>query len=309
MTKQPAQQAIWRAHLSGDDVADVRALVADATKRDGIAPLSGHLLDQLETGEDQYLLQRNNSGGLDGVAVVHDGDPGEVAVAVESRGNGIGTELVQQTLQCAGAVWAHGSLPAADAVARRLGLRRTRELLQMRRSLPFAVGTPVPQGVRLRTFVPGVDDEAFLAVNARAFSWHPEQGRLDLAGLRAEVAQGWFDPAGFFLAVNETVGDEAGALLGFHWTKVHDVDPTPGDAITGDEPAGPIGEVYVIGVDPRSPIRGLGAPLTDAGLEYLAAQGLSTVMLYVEGDNEPALALYRRFGFGVHLRDVVFRAD
>ena len=43
-------------------------------------------------------------------------------------------------------------------------------------------------------------------MNARAFAWHPEQGRLDRAGLALEMAQHWFDPAGFFLAVDETTG-------------------------------------------------------------------------------------------------------
>ncbi len=85
--------------------------------------------------------------------------------------------------------------------------------------------------MRLRTFVPGQDEEAFLAVNARAFAWHPEQGRLDLAGLRGEMAQEWFDPAGFFLAV--TTGDGPEQVLGFHWTKVHPTDPNPGQPDPG----------------------------------------------------------------------------
>ena len=122
--------------------------------------------------------------------------------------------------------------------------------------------------MRLRTFVPGQDEEAFLAVNARAFAWHPEQGRLDLAGLRGEMAQDWFDPAGFFLAV--TTGTTAPEqVLGFHWTKVHPTDPNPGLPNPGqsdpvqpdpgrDEAAGPIGEIYVLGVDPEAGIRGLG---------------------------------------------------
>jgi mycothiol synthase len=65
--------------------------------------------------------------------------------------------------------------------------------------------------------------------------------------------------------------------------------------------------VYVLGVDPRSGVRGLGAPLTAIGLDHLARQGLDTVMLYVEGDNERALRLYRRFGFVDYLTNVVYR--
>jgi len=168
------------------------------------------------------------------------------------------------------------------------------------------VSAELPAGVRIRTFVPGQDEAAFLAVNARAFAWHPEQGRLDLAGLRAEMAQDWFDPAGFFLAViPQSPGGEAGqdTVVGFHWTKVHGVDPNPGAGGRG----GPIGEVYVLGVDPQSGLRGLGAPLTAVGLDHLAGHGLDTVMLYVEGDNHRAVRLYERFGFRTFLTNVVYR--
>ena len=168
---------------------------------------------------------------------------------------------------------------------------------------------PLASGVRLRTFVPGQDEQQFLGVNARAFDWHPEQGRLDLAGLELEMAQPWFDPAGFFLAV-----DDDDTVLGFHWTKVHSPELTPGDVpgAGGEAAPEPLGEVYVLGVDPAGrldgePVRGLGAPLTAAGLDHLAGRGLRTVLLYVEGDNDRALKLYRRLGFTVFSTDVVYR--
>jgi mycothiol synthase len=191
-------------------------------------------------------------------------------------------------------VWAHGDLPAAQALAARAGLRRVRELLRMQRTGPLAAlpATPTPAGVIVRTFHVGQDEEQFLRVNAQAFAWHPEQGRLDATGLAAEQRQDWFDPAGFFLAF-----DSHDRLLGFHWTKVHPAMAPGGESI---------GEVYVLGVDPAAGVPGLGSALTRIGLAHLAAQGLSTVILYVEGDNEPALGLYRKFGFMVSARDVVY---
>ncbi|MGS0685927.1 mycothiol synthase [Nakamurella sp. GG22] len=308
----------------GTDLAPgIRDLVARALAVDGVAAVSGHVLDAVAAGSADWLPLRDAPDGgpagsepdggpagseLAGVAVAVARDPAEVVVDPAVRGRGHGTELVRAALDRQGAVWAYGDLPAAGAIARRLGLARVRVLLQMRLDDSTGAGndpqdTPqdaeLPAGVRLRTFVPGRDEQSFLAVNARAFEWHPEQGRLDLAGLRAEMAQSWFDSEGFFLAVAQ---DDPDRVLGFHWTKIHQDDPTPGPG----GPSTPLGEVYVIGVDPAAGIRGLGTPLTTAGLDYLHARGVRTVMLYVEGDNDRALRLYERFGFRIHVTNTVY---
>ncbi|MTD16109.1 mycothiol synthase [Nakamurella sp. YIM 132087] len=280
----------WSDGLSDHAATQVRALVADAAAVDGVAALGGHVLEALPHGR---FLTITAGGGLSAVAVVQPGDPAELVVAPERRGQGLGRRLAAAAIAEAGGVWAHGDLPAAQAVATALGLVRTRELLQMRRPLAGSTALPLtlPEGITLRTFEPGRDEDAFLAVNGRAFAWHPEQGRLDRAGLAGEMAQDWFDPAGFFLA------EKAGTVVGFHWTKVH-----PAEAGT---PAA--GEVYVIGVDPESGVRGLGRPLTLAGLRHLEGHGLQDVLLYVEGDNVPARKLYDALDFTVSRSDVVYR--
>ncbi len=288
----------WAPGLDADLLAAVVGLAARTGRADGVPPLSGHVLSALASDDCALVMVGAEPVGL---AVVHQEDPAELFVAPEHRGRGLGAGLLASALDRAGAVWAHGDLAAARALAARFGLIKGRELLQMRRPLApewareQVAAAPLPADVRLRTFVPGQDEPAFLGVNARAFAWHPEQGRLDLAGLRAEMAEPWFDPRGFFLAV-----DPADTVLGFHWTKVHTDGPHP------------IGEVYVLGVDPDAtvnggPARGLGGPLTAAGLAYLADRGLATVALYVEADNVRALRLYRRLGFQTFATDVVYR--
>ncbi len=283
-------------------VAELGALIDACVATDGVSPFGGHVLEAV--GLDAGLVWTTVSvdGRPVGVAVRATPDPAELAVHPDHRGHNHGDRLLQAVLDDGAPVWAHGNLPAARALAARHGLRAVRELIQMRR--PADTPLPpveLPAGVRLRTFVPGADDADFLAVNARAFSWHPEQGRLDQAGLDREMAQDWFDPAGFLLAV-----DADDRLLGYHWTKLHPTDPTPAAGAAAGAGSGPLGEIYVLGVDPEPRVRGLGTPLSIAGLEYLRARGPAEVMLYVEGDNGRALRLYERLGFTRFLTDVVY---
>lgn len=164
-----------------------------------------------------------------------------------------------------------------DAAALAAGLTSTRDLLQMRRPLPV----DVPWSLEVRPFEIGRDEEAWLEVNNRAFAAHPEQGAWDRGALEEVLAEPWFDPSGFLLH------EDGGRLAGFCWTKVHP-DERP-----------PLGEIFVIAVDPDFAGRGLGRELTLAGLDHLCRQGLTVGMLYVDSTNGPALRMYEALGFVV----------
>jgi mycothiol synthase len=242
------------------------------------------------------VLAEGPDGALLGYARLdtEDDAAAELVVAPAARGAGVGTALLAHVEQLAGdrplSVWAHGDLPAATALAGRRGYRRARVLLQMRRDLAGVDADPrpaLPEGITVRPFRPGHDEEAWLRVNARAFAWHPEQSRWTPQDLSLREAEPWFDPDGFLLAWRGEP-DDGGTLLGFHWTKVH----PPGDA--GDQA---VGEIYVLGVDPDAQGLRLGRALTDLGLAHLRGRGLAEVLLYTEEDNVAAVSLYERSGF------------
>jgi mycothiol synthase len=136
----------------------------------------------------------------------------------------------------------------------------------------------------------------------------------------------WFDPDGFFLA--ERVVSGRPSLVGFHWTKVHgghegevphehpasDPDDHPGQEHADhahpehhhhDHP--PIGEVYIVGIDPSEQGRGLGSALTLIGLHSLRDRGLDEVLLYVDESNAAAVRTYERLGFTRHAVDVMYK--
>ncbi|MET8151148.1 mycothiol synthase [Actinoplanes sp. NPDC049668] len=275
--------------LSPAEAADVLTLAAAAAEADGVHPLSEDgVLGLRGTGRTHLLAYQD--GSLAGYAYVDDLS-GELVVHPKHRRRGVGTALLAAAGPRARQFWAHGDDEGARAFAEGSGFARSRVLWQMRRGLADLPAVPLPDDVTVRAFVPGADDEAWLAVNSRAFAHHPEQGRWTADDLRLRLAEPWFDPAGFLLAV-----DPAGELLGFHWTKVHPAE--------GGEPA--IGEIYVLGVDPGGHRRGLGAALSVAGLHHLAGRGLSHALLYVDESNSAAVALYRRLGFEVHSTDVMY---
>ncbi|NIJ14839.1 mycothiol synthase [Saccharomonospora amisosensis] len=297
---------VWVDELDPARTDDVRRLLLAARESDGrpqvrpTGPLpeefhgGRHLLGQLDAAEDDLVgyAHLDTAGDAFGRQVA------ELIVHPSHRGRGHGAALLDELLRTASRprVWSHGDHPAAAALAKRFGLERARELLVMR-ALTTGADWPEPKpmrGLRLRTFVPGEDEQGVIDVNARAFDWHPEQSAFGVEDLRRAEQEDWFDPDGFFLAENES-----GRIVGFHWTKVHEANP---DRFGGE----PVGEVYVVGVDPSAQGGGLGKALTLAGLRHLRALGLRQVILYVEGDNAPAVAVYRGLGFETVETDVQY---
>ena len=296
-----------KRQMGSGDISAVLELLSVAEAVDRHAPL----------GEHQWLdLVQGGRSGFAGLVAWEPGHDHPVGYAQVSRGGDdrnwaleyvvdphhratsgavIAGDLVRAALDVVadsggGHVHLWKSKPSTDddAVAAVNGLTRGRDLYQMRRPLPVH---GFEWSIDVRPFVVGQDEQAWLAVNNRAFHWHPEQGGWTIDVLLDRERQPWFDPDGFLLHERD------GRLAGFCWTKVHD----------GHEP--PLGEIYVIAVDPDFAGLGLGRALTLAGLDHLASEGLRIGMLYVDAGNTAAVTLYERLGFTIDHVDRAYVAD
>jgi mycothiol synthase len=255
-------RAACRAHDGQDPLNEAAEL---SLKQQGL--LSGARL-WIGDGSRGFALSRE--GSLD------------LAVLPEARGSGLGARLAYAALTHTEvhSAWSHGDHPAARRLAAHWGFQRTRELWVMRRPSAVPLPDPAPRpGIHLRAYQPP-DAPEIVRVNAAAFADHPEQGQMDQANLTARMAEPWFDPEGLLVAEDEVAHD--GTILGFHWTKQHDAR---------------LGEVYVVAVEPEAQGRGLGKLVTWAGLRHLLDRGVAEVLLYVESDNQRAVATYTAFGF------------
>ncbi len=293
--------------MDADAIASVSALLAEAERADGHKALSDHLwLDLVSGGRTGFVGaiahdEDHHDGRRVPVAYAQASRTSaswmiELVVAPSQRGDlfGIGHDLIGAVLEVIGTDgggrvdwWVFEPTAAHEQLAAAIGLRPERRLTQMRRSLP----TEERPTIEVRPFVPGADEDAWLAVNNRAFAAHREQGGWDRQTLELREQEPWFDPAGFLLH------DRDGRLAGFCWTKLHtDHDP-------------PLGEIYVIGVDPDFQGLGLGKQLTLAGLDSIAQRGVVDGMLYVDADNIAGVRLYEGLGFTVHRTDRAYVGD
>ena len=292
--------------MSPRDIAQIETLLAAAAAIDGHPPLSDHLVLDLKSG---------GGPGFVGVTATNPDNDDLVAYAQLSAGNessaleivlhpdvrsdfaALTAELIQTTLSAMSADgggtvhwWVAEPSDQHYALAADAGMHVGRTLLQMRRVLP----TSAEVSVATRAFRPDVDDDAWIAVNNRAFKDHGEQGGWTRETLRKRLGEAWFDPEGFRLHERD------GTLAAFCWTKVHP-PARPGDLT--------LGEIYVIAVDPAFHGLGLGTQLTLAGLAHLSDQGITRALLYVDASNTAAMGLYDRLGFFTHASNIAFTAD
>ena len=230
-------------------------------------------------------------GVVDGEVVYAQGRPVDGALEFVALADRLPEPLLDAVVSCCEErqssvrIWTRHVAPESPGPSCHCTLNLDREILRLSGPVAGHAAGPLPRGLEVTTFRPGIDENDWLALNRRSFARHPEQGAVDRHGLDVRIAQAWFDPEGFVLL------RQAGEMVAFCWTKVH------------DDPWGAVGEIYVIGVDPAFAGHGLGRIALLAGLAHLERRGLAEVMLYVEADNAPAIGLYRSLGLTESWRD------
>lgn len=206
---------------------------------------------------------------------------------VEMCGGGVEEDLLTHLLTSHATIdwWTRG------AQSTTVDQGRVIRMLQMLRvDLPVAP-ISVPIDSKLRNFVPGRDETAWLEQNNAAFADHPEQGAWLPADLDERTHEPWFDPSGFLLLEID------GRLAASCWTKVHELHPDR------------FGEIYVISVHPDFQGRHLGRVMVTQGLDILHKKGVSRAVLFVDDSNENAKALYHSLGFSVEREDRLVRFE
>jgi mycothiol synthase len=296
-------------HLSKSQQESVLTLIRAAHDFDGTPAIAEHVLLHLRHGgdkSDSHLVIEENKeviayAHLDTTDLVA-GPSVEAVVHPQHRGKGLGALILKEAIKICGdrtRIWSHGDLPAAKAIAASLKLERLWSNLLMSKSLGEI--QPVTSKYPIRTFIPGLDNQAFLALNNNVFTNYPDQGGWSEDDLKVRINESWFDDKGFFVA------EDKGELIGFCWTKIHGAHThshTGGDDDHGHEA---LGEIYVLAVNPDYKGQGIGRDLTITGLNYLKYQGLNNVMLYVGVENKPAFNLYKSLGFNEFGSDVMYR--
>jgi len=263
--------------LSNTQQEAVLKLIADTTAFDNTPPIAEHILLHLRHGGDKadsHLLveQKDQVIGyahLDQTDLVA-GPSVELVVDPKSRGAGVGRQLLSKAIEICGKkvrLWVHGDQLAANALATSFGFEKIRTVLQMSRALTDIqqlpkVGKEVDQDVVIRSFLPGIDSDAWLSLNNKVFKEHPEQGNWQLSDLNIRLGEEWFDEQGFFLAEVDN------KIIGSTWTKIYGSHSHQHEVDEESHAHSAIGEIYITAVDQEYSGRGIGKVLTITALNY-----------------------------------------
>ena len=236
-------------------VAAAEEILQKAESADGFAALSEQFVAGLTDPRvgHQHVLVFNGDElvGLAGLEESAGEISAELVIAPGHRRQGYGNclyELLAEAVDKQGKklqAWAHGQLPAAQAIAEKRGLAIVRHLLVMSvtgQALEKA-GQPGegPDGYVAKNYRESVEafgtehvEESWIAANNQAFSWHPEQGGWDRDRLHRSMEAEWFDPQDVIFLWDVGAGSSAGEV----GSSAGEVGASAGEAGAGAGAAG-----------------------------------------------------------------------
>ena len=296
-------------HLTPALQEQVLFLIKASQDFDNTPAIAEHVLLHLRHGGDKadshLVIQKDNQvigyAHLDKTDQVA-GPSVELVIHPDHRGSSVGSELLNSVIAICGQkmrLWSHGDLPQARALAQANNFIKVRTVIQMSKDLVEV--SPINCDYQIRSFLPDLDNKAWLTLNNQAFTNHPEQGNWSEADLSIRLNEDWFDEKGFFVAQDKD------QLIGFCWTKIHGGHSHSHSTGEDHHDHAPIGEIYVTAVGNKYAGKGVGKALTITGLNYLKYQGLNSAMLYVDEDNQVAFNLYKSLGFIESGKDVMYK--
>jgi mycothiol synthase len=303
------------SHLDHVTQSQVLELIEVTRSHDGIPPLADHVLLHLRHGGDRadtHIIHTISINSPEDTIVGYahldttdevEGPSAELVIHPDYRHRGYGKKLLERVKELAGKrlrLWSHGDLPGAKNLAINNGFHRVRNVIQMQRPLNDDIPLPNPK-TTIRSFLLDIDNDEWLSLNNRIFAGHPEQGRWTNNDLAIRTHEAWFDEQGFLLAIDQS------KIIGFCWTKIHGGHTHSHGESKDHHDHEPIGEIYIMGIDPSYFGRGIGKDIALAGLHHLRYQGLNSVLLYVDETNSSAINLYTSIGFTESGRDVLYR--
>ncbi len=289
-------------HLSDTQQSLVLDLINRTTHHDDAPPIAEHILLHLRYGGDKadshLLVEKDNQvigyAHLDQTDLVA-GPSVELVVDLDHRGAGIGEALLSEAIKICGKTlrfWVHGEQEAAHSLTASFNFEKIRTVLQMSKPLKDIQPLPtIDKEIIIRSFLPGIDSDAWLDLNNKVFKDHPEQGGWQLSDLNHRLSEEWFDEKGFFIV------EKNKQVIASTWTKVHGENSHHHGSEENSHAHPAIGEIYITAVDPEYTGLGIGKALTITALNYFKYQGLKDAMLYVDFENEVALNLYYSLGF------------
>ena len=226
----------------------------------------------------------------------------------EYRRRGIGTELMRHVEEHARGLWrdrstvlevhARERVTGLADLAISLGMRPVRYFFYMEcHELPSVPDTTLPEGMRLRAYRVGHDEEAFVAAYNDGFSDHWGYTEHTLQMEQHRIHEPGFRPEDTLLAV-----DAQGRIAGLCIVVVPQMDK---ELLHDNPPL--VDDLAVMHAYRR---RGLGRALLLAGMSRIRDLGFSASALAVDADNpNQALRLYESVGFQVVSRSTAFRKE